>query len=123
MSLGSDLKLLYHLFLSPIRGRTHAERLNSFYGPQADAYDESRARFLCGRRELYKALPAPDGGVWIEMGGGTGANLEHLGDRIRNLGAILYCRSLFGLAPNRPLAHRVPRLDQRRDRGSRRHDL
>ena len=97
MSLGRNLKTLYHLFLSPIRGRTHAERLNSFYGPQADSYDESPPRFLFGRRELCEALPAPDGGVWVEMGGGTGANLEHLGDRIHRLGQITIVDLCSGL--------------------------
>ena len=97
MSFIRHLKILYHLFLSPIRGRTHAERLNSFYGPQADFYDESRVRFLFGRRELYEALPAPDGGVWVEMGGGTGANLEHLGDRIGRLGHVAIVDLCSGL--------------------------
>ena len=88
MTLSQTLTVLYRLFFAPIRGRTHAERLNSFYGPQADVYDESRARFLFGRREMYEMLPAPEGGVWVEMGGGTGANLAHLGDRIRRLGKV-----------------------------------
>lgn len=89
MSISRNFRALYHLLLAPVRGGTHAERMNSFYGPQADLYDESRARFLHGRRELYEALPAPEGGVWVEMGGGTGANLEHLGDRIRRLSRVI----------------------------------
>jgi S-adenosylmethionine-diacylgycerolhomoserine-N-methlytransferase len=88
MSVADNLKLLYHLFLAPIRGGTHAERLNSFYGPQAGQYDASRARFLRGRRELYEMLPTPDGGIWLELGGGTGANLEQLGDRLRRLAQV-----------------------------------
>jgi S-adenosylmethionine-diacylgycerolhomoserine-N-methlytransferase len=88
MSFLRDLKVYLHLFLTPIRGRTHAERLNSFYGPQADGYDATRARFLRGRRELYELLPTPDGGAWYELGGGTGANLEHLGDRIHRLANV-----------------------------------
>ncbi|MDX1961900.1 MAG: methyltransferase domain-containing protein [Pirellulales bacterium] len=88
MSLTQDLKTLYHLSLSPIRGQTHAERLKSFYGKQAEGYDDFRRRLLPGRETLYRALPAPAGGRWLEMGGGTGANLEFLGERIRDLGHV-----------------------------------
>ncbi|MFN9271037.1 MAG: class I SAM-dependent methyltransferase [Planctomycetaceae bacterium] len=76
MSLLSDLRVLWHLLLSPIRGTSHAERLNSFYAGQAADYDAFRARLLQGRGELLQSLPAPTGGVWVDMGGGTGANLE-----------------------------------------------
>lgn len=89
MSLISDLRVLYHMTLSPIRGKTHAERLDSFYAKQAGDYDAFRARLLQGRQELYeKHLPVPAGGVWVEVGGGTGHNLEYLGDRIRELGEV-----------------------------------
>jgi S-adenosylmethionine-diacylgycerolhomoserine-N-methlytransferase len=33
-------------------------------------------------------LPVPVGGVWIEMGGGTGHNLEYLGDKINRLAKV-----------------------------------
>jgi S-adenosylmethionine-diacylgycerolhomoserine-N-methlytransferase len=68
--------VLWHLLVSPIRGTSHAERLNSFYAGQAADYDAFRARLLKGRGELLQSLPAPTGGVWVDMGGGTGANLE-----------------------------------------------
>ena len=55
MSFASDLKVLYHLTLSPIRGKTHAERLESFYGAQAGAYDDFRKRLLKGRQELFES--------------------------------------------------------------------
>ena len=88
MSIAHDLKILYHLTLAPIRGRTHQERLESFYAKQAEDYDAFRARLLQGRRELYERLPIPQNGIWIEMGGGTGANLEFLGTRVRLLKQI-----------------------------------
>ena len=89
MSLASDLKILYHMVFAPQRGNTHAERLEGFYQGQAESYDDFRERLLHGRRELYERLPAPDGGVWIEMGGGTASNLEYLGDRIGALEKVL----------------------------------
>lgn len=85
MSFLSDLKVLYHMVLHPIRGGTHAERLDSFYEGQAEAYDDFRRRLLRGREELFQMLPVPEHGVWVDMGGGTGYNLEHLGDRLRQL--------------------------------------
>ncbi|HMP03223.1 MAG TPA: class I SAM-dependent methyltransferase [Gemmatales bacterium] len=85
MTTVQDLRALYHLAFAPIRGRTHAERLESFYQKQARHYDDSRARLLQGRAELYAALPVPQDGVWIEFGGGTGANLERLGESLRRL--------------------------------------
>jgi S-adenosylmethionine-diacylgycerolhomoserine-N-methlytransferase len=88
MSLASDLRILRHLILTPIRGETHGERLESFYSAQAAGYDDFRARLLPGRRELYSALPTPAGGRWIDMGGGTGSNIEYLADRLSQLSAL-----------------------------------
>lgn len=85
MSLLSDLKVLYSLTVAPVKGKTHAERMEGFYGRQADQYDDFRKRLLKGRTELYEALAAPEQGVWIDFGGGTGANLECLGERIHRL--------------------------------------
>lgn len=77
MSLVSDLKTLYHLTLSPVRGNTHAERMQGFYQGQADGYDDFRKRLLQGREEMVQRLPAASGGVWVDIGGGTGSNLEY----------------------------------------------
>jgi S-adenosylmethionine-diacylgycerolhomoserine-N-methlytransferase len=88
MSIASDLKILYHLACAPIRGRDHQERLDSFYAGQASGYDAFRAHLLKGRKELYDLIAVPDGGVWIEMGGGTGSNLEYLENRLDRLSAV-----------------------------------
>jgi S-adenosylmethionine-diacylgycerolhomoserine-N-methlytransferase len=85
-SLRSDLAVLYHLALRPIRGSSHAERMENFYRGQAAHYDQFRKRLLPGRKELFQSLRAPDRGVWVDLGGGTGANFEELGDRIHALG-------------------------------------
>lgn len=74
--------------LAPIRGKSHAERLESFYAGQAGDYDAFRARLLQGRAALMEAIDAPDGARWVDMGGGTAANLEALGDRIGRLSKI-----------------------------------
>lgn len=86
MGLLADLKILYHLALKPVRGGSHAERMENFYAGQADAYDDFRRRLLKGREELWQAIPFPEGGNWLDMGGGTGSNLDFFGDRISRLG-------------------------------------
>jgi S-adenosylmethionine-diacylgycerolhomoserine-N-methlytransferase len=86
--LVNDLKVLFHLVLKPVRGDDHATRLESFYAGQAEHYDDFRRRLLQGRKELWRDLPAPEGGVWVDLGGGTGSNLEFLGERIHRLQKI-----------------------------------
>ncbi|MFH1919211.1 MAG: class I SAM-dependent methyltransferase, partial [Planctomycetota bacterium] len=88
MGLLSDLRILYHLAVKPIRGKDHAARMESFYAGQAEAYDDFRKRLLKGRQELWDAIDAPEGGVWVDMGGGTGANVERFGPRIERLGKV-----------------------------------
>jgi S-adenosylmethionine-diacylgycerolhomoserine-N-methlytransferase len=77
-----DLRLLYHICLVKNAGQTHAERMENYFGPQAADYDSFRDRLLYGRSEMYKSLPCPPSGVWLEIGGGAGRSLEFLGDRI-----------------------------------------
>ncbi len=85
MTLLTDLQTLYHLAVKPVRGDTHAERLESFYAGQAAQYDSFRRRLLQGREELTGAIDQTRGAVWVDMGGGTGANLECLGPRVGEL--------------------------------------
>ncbi len=85
MPLLQDLKILYHLALRPVRGKSHAERMENFYSGQADAYDDFRRRLLHGREELFQKIDLPEGGVWVDLGGGTGANLEFIRDSIPRL--------------------------------------
>ena len=85
MAFISDMKVLYHMLVKPVRGDNHAERMESFYGGQAAAYDDFRKRLLKGREELWGAIPRPTEGVWVDMGGGTGANIENLANDIESL--------------------------------------
>lgn len=91
-----EAKLLYHIVLAPNGGRTHAERMERYFGPQARGYDSFRLKLLQGRREMYDRMPTPEGGVWLEMGGGTGQCLEFLGDRIHRLEQVY----LIDLSPS-----------------------
>ncbi len=96
MNLLADAKTLFHLVASPIRGQSHAERLESFYSKQADGYDGFRERLLRGRRELCEKLPLSPGLHWVDLGAGTGANLEHAADRVPMLSRV----TLVDLSPS-----------------------
>jgi S-adenosylmethionine-diacylgycerolhomoserine-N-methlytransferase len=85
MAAWSDLPTLFRLAAGLPRGASHADRMERFYRRQAVTYDSFRARLLAGRCDLVEALPAPEGGTWVDLGGGTGANAEHLGDRLFRL--------------------------------------
>jgi S-adenosylmethionine-diacylgycerolhomoserine-N-methlytransferase len=81
--LFNDLKILWHLVAARATGRTHEERLESFYKGQAGGYDAFRQRLLHGRDELFQSLPATPDGVWVDLGAGTGENAERWGDRLK----------------------------------------
>lgn len=85
MGFISDLKILYHLALRPVRGKDHAARMENFYSGQAEAYDDFRKRLLHGREELFQKIETPENGIWVDLGGGTGANMEFIKDSVPKL--------------------------------------
>lgn len=100
----SQLKTLYHLTLSPIRGETHQERLDSFYGGQAEDYDAFRKKMLHGREALFEALPVEPGGAWLDVGAGTARNGELFGERLKDFGSATFLdlsKSLLEVADQR----------------------
>jgi S-adenosylmethionine-diacylgycerolhomoserine-N-methlytransferase len=108
MSLVADLRILWQLALAPIAGETHAERMESFYRAQSSGYDDFRRRLLHGRAELIESLPLADGSVWVDLGGGTGANLELAGDRLsacRQVYLVDLAPSLLSVASRRSAEH------------------
>ena len=70
--------------------------MESFYASQTEIYDDFRHRFLQGRKELYAGLQAPTGGVWVDLGAGTGWCLEHCGIPIGDLSKVY----IVDLAPS-----------------------
>jgi len=104
MSLLDEAKILYHVVFKPNRARDHAGRMESFYGGQAAGYDAFRSKMLKGREEMYGGIDAPPGGVWVDLGGGTGANLECLGPRLAELKKVYVVDispSMLGVARRR----------------------
>jgi S-adenosylmethionine-diacylgycerolhomoserine-N-methlytransferase len=104
MQIAADIRTLYHLAFSPIRGTTHAARLQSFYDGQASGYDAFRQRLLPGREELIRLLDFPEGGVWYDVGGGTGANAEFADKRLQRIARmhiVDLCPALLEIADRR----------------------
>ena len=117
-SLLADLQTLYHL-VKPTRGDTHAERLESFYGGQAEQYDRFREKLLHGRESLYQQLTEQTlsksnqvgssysrhtDHIWIDCGGGTGAAFEAIQQSLSNFEQIFIvdlCDSLLDIARDR----------------------
>jgi S-adenosylmethionine-diacylgycerolhomoserine-N-methlytransferase len=104
MSLLADARVLYAMARGASRGDTHAQRLQNFYAPQARAYDAFRERLLHGRSELIDLLPVAPGQTVVELGAGTGRNLEFFGPRLSRLAQVRIvdlCPALLAIARER----------------------
>jgi S-adenosylmethionine-diacylgycerolhomoserine-N-methlytransferase len=73
---------------NPPNAAAHAAALQEFYAPQAGRYDAFRERLLHGRRELIERLAIAPGSTVIDMGGGTGRNLDFFGARMLSLARV-----------------------------------
>jgi S-adenosylmethionine-diacylgycerolhomoserine-N-methlytransferase len=99
-----DAQVLLRLVRGQPRSGTHAQRLQAFYGPQAEHYDAFRERLLHGRDELMALLDPAPGMEAIELGAGTGRNLGFLGERLaglRNIDLVDLCPALLEQARRR----------------------
>jgi S-adenosylmethionine-diacylgycerolhomoserine-N-methlytransferase len=108
MNLLGRLRTVLHATFAPIRGATHAARLEDYYRGQADAYDGFRQHLLHGRPELLRVLPIPEGARLVEFGAGTGWNIEALGparQRCRSIVLVDLCPSLLRIAAERVQRH------------------
>lgn len=99
-----DLRVLKSLLRGMPRGGSQAERLEAFYGPQAEAYDAFRERLLAGRGDMVGLLAPRSGARVVELGGGTGNNLSYFGARLarfRNVEIVDLCPALLAEARRR----------------------
>ncbi|HEX4267160.1 MAG TPA: class I SAM-dependent methyltransferase [Steroidobacteraceae bacterium] len=100
----ADSRVLWRMLRGLPRNGSAAQRLQAFYAPQAGRYDAFRKRLLHGREELLERLPAGAGDVVVELGCGTGENLERLGSRVarlRRLVLVDLCPALLAQARTR----------------------
>lgn len=104
MAVISDARVLLQLARGLPGGRSHADALERFYGPQAARYDAFRERLLHGRERLTSLLPCRTHGRMVELGGGTGRNLEFFGPRLDALARVEVvdlCAPLLAVARTR----------------------
>jgi len=104
MSPLAEARVLFALARGASGAGSQAERLQRFYAPQAEAYDDFRDKLLHGRRELVDLLSASAGDHVVELGTGTGRNLEFFGPRLAQLGqieAVDLCPALLDVARRR----------------------
>lgn len=85
----ADSRVLWRMLRGLPRSGSAADRLQAFYAPQASRYDAFRGRLLHGREELIRRLPAAAGDVVVELGCGTGENLERFGGRLARLRRLI----------------------------------
>jgi SAM-dependent methyltransferase len=81
-ALRNDAAVIARLLRGMPRGGSHALALGAFYGAQSAHYDRFRERLLHGRAELIASLDLPRHARVVELGGGTGRNIEFFGERI-----------------------------------------
>ena len=107
--LFADSRVLWQMLRGQSRAGSAAERLQAFYAPQASRYDDFRARLLHGRAELVDRLITPDDGTVVELGGGTGSNIDRFGrrmQRLRSYTLVDLCPALLDQARPRARVHR-----------------
>lgn len=111
--LAAEVRVLAQLLRGLSGPGGHAERLARFYGPQAAHYDRFRERMLHGRQALIERLAPEPGAHVVELGGGTGRNLDFFGPRLATLGSVTLvdlCRPLLQVAERRRERHPNIRL-------------
>ncbi|KAL0575596.1 hypothetical protein V5O48_006381 [Marasmius crinis-equi] len=87
VTLTPQLKFVWYCFIKPLGAHGHQKsRLDKFYEGQADVYDATRRGLLRGRKTMLnlsaahlRSIRASNPSkrlVWIDIGGGTGHNIE-----------------------------------------------
>lgn len=110
-ALRADFGVLRAMARGMPDGATPAQRLAAFYAPQADDYDRFRERLLHGRGALVHGIPVGAGARVVDLGGGTGRNIEYFGARAQRIASyevVDLCAPLLERA--RARGRRFPQL-------------
>ncbi|ORX71830.1 hypothetical protein DL89DRAFT_265542 [Linderina pennispora] len=113
--LKTAVKFAYNCFFKPLGLHTNQQgRLDAFYEGQADVYDATRGGLLRGRTTMLKLVAAElrsrvqNGSkpIWIDVGGGTGWNIEQMDKyfgikQFERVYLIDLCRPLCKVAEDR----------------------
>lgn len=109
-----DLLLFcYHCFIAPFTSSSKRKAkettgqqsaLESFYKAQAQIYDSTRPFLLKGREESLQLavahLPKRTDLVWVDVGGGTGWNVEYMNNNVLNLAKHFKAVYIVDLSPS-----------------------
>lgn len=115
MMLIDDFGVLLRMARGQPASGNHAENLQAFYAPQAARYDAFREDMLHGRAELISRLDIQPGCRMVELGGGTGRNIDFLGERVTSLASyelVDLCPALLEVARERASHHPAVTLVQ-----------
>ncbi|EJD03174.1 S-adenosyl-L-methionine-dependent methyltransferase [Fomitiporia mediterranea MF3/22] len=119
-NLQKRLRFVWHACIALNGGREHHERIDKFYKGQADIYDDTRKNLLRGRRTMLRLSAAhlldsrkssaKRPFIWIDIGGGTGFNIEVMNEfiSIDSFDAVYLvdiCEPLLEIARKRIAAH------------------
>ena len=88
--------LLLQFGFRPIRGDTHAQRLESFYHYQAESYDQFRQDYLRRREEIVSRVGLHQACHWADFGCGTGHLLQVAGEAAKQCSRI----TMIDLSPS-----------------------
>jgi S-adenosylmethionine-diacylgycerolhomoserine-N-methlytransferase len=115
MMLIDDFGVLLRMARGQPSSGSHAENLQAFYAPQATRYDSFREDMLHGRAELVSRLDIQPGYRMVELGGGTGRNIDFLGERLQSLASyelVDLCPALLDVARTRTASQPMVKLVQ-----------
>lgn len=126
MNAAAEIRTLARMLRGQPRSGSHAARLEAFYESQAEDYDAFRERLLHGRNHLINNLNLSPGSHVVELGAGTGRNVEFFGERVETLAQldlVDVCKPLLEQARRRasrwPQVVRVIEADAERYRPAR----
>ena len=102
MSLAQDLKILYHVAFAPVRGKTHEERLESFYCRPGRRLRRISQTAAPRPRGTLPRIAVPARRRLGRNGRRHGSNLEYLGPALRTLQPGPHCRSVAVASRDRP---------------------
>lgn len=104
MSWLADARIVLHMLRGMPKSGDASERLEGFYAGQAHSYDAFRERLLHGRQVLMQQLDLPNDAYVVELGGGTGKNIEFIAHdlhRLKRYDIVDLCPSLLAVARTR----------------------
>lgn len=101
-SFKEDMNIMKNMYLSNLKNtsRNHQDKLDFFYKNQASYYDTYRINMLHGRDILMTAIPIQNNSKWLDIGGGTGYNINLLGESIRKfekIDIIEYSKEMYNI--------------------------